>query len=95
VGMHLETSPIYDSRVLAFFRAKAPAASVTKTARIDWYVKFLDRVSAAYNDWATDARVRTILNRLRSHDARLNNCDAVRLLDFLVWKAGNQKLLAQ
>jgi hypothetical protein len=95
VAMHLETSPIYDRHVLAFFNEKAPAASGTKGKRIDWYVKFLGRVSASYIEWATDKKVVMILDRLRNRDSRLNNCNVVRLLDFLVWKAGNQKLLRE
>jgi hypothetical protein len=95
VAMHLETSPIYDKHVLAFFKEKVPAVSDDKAERIEWFVTFLDKVSAAYAGWATDKRIETVLDRLKRRDVRLNNCSVIRLLDFLVWKAGNQKLLAE
>jgi hypothetical protein len=34
-----------------------------------------------------------IVEKLKGRDRRLAQCDVVRILDFLVWKAGNQKLI--
>jgi hypothetical protein len=58
-----------------------------------WYVGFLKQVAANYAVWAQDMRVTPILNRLKARDQRLAQCDDIRLVDFLVWKVGNQKLL--
>jgi len=93
VGIHLESSPIYDKHVLAFFMKKAPAATVDKSKRIEWYVDFLNDVSRSYRAWANDSTVKPILERLKTHDDKLESCHDVRLLDFLVWKVGNRKLL--
>lgn len=93
VAIHRETSPIYDRYVLNFFTGKAPAAKIPKANRITWYVGFLKQVAADYSAWAQHARVATILNRLKQRDQGLTHCHEIRLLDFLVWKVGNQKLL--
>ena len=93
VAIHRERSPIYDRHVLNFFRVKAPAASKPKPERIKWFVDFLYDVAADYITWAQDDRVIPILDRLKKRDDRLAKCDDIRLLDFLVWKVGNQKLL--
>lgn len=93
VAMHDEARPIYDRHVLSFFGKKAPAASKPRKDRIDWYVSFLDDVAEDYAQWANDSDVKDILNRLKTRDSRLCKCHVVRLLDFLVWKVGNQKLL--
>ncbi len=95
VAMHQESSPIYDRHVLAFFEEKAPAAQVDNAIRIQWYIDFLNRARDSYRDWAEDTRVKPILGRLKARDPRLKKCDVVRLMDFLVWKVGNQKLLAK
>jgi hypothetical protein len=93
VATHSESSPIYDRHVVAFFREKIPATSVDKKTRIQWFVGFLDRVGRSYGAWAQDDRIKPILNRFKARDSRLKNCDEVRLVDFLVWKVGSQKLL--
>ena len=93
VAMHRESSPIYDRHVLAFFGEEAPSASVTKGVRIAWFIAFLKGVAEDYERWAEDSRVIAIIDRLKMRDGRLANCQVVRLLDFLVWKVGNQKLL--
>lgn len=93
VAIHSESSPIYDRHVVAFFRENVPVASVDKKKRIQWFVGFLDRVGRSYEAWAEDDRIKPILNRLKARDSRLEKCDEVRLVDFLVWKVGNQKLL--
>lgn len=93
VAIHRETSPIYDRHVLNFFNQKAPAAATPNAKRITWYVDFLNQVATDYAAWAQDVRVTPILNRLRARDPQLAGCDAIRLMDFLVWKVGNQKLL--
>jgi hypothetical protein len=95
VAMHCEASPIYDKHVLAFFRKKASSASIQKAERIDWYVDFLNYVSCSYATWANDPSVAKILDRLKSRDSQLAKCHAVRLVDFLVWKVGNQRLLTK
>jgi hypothetical protein len=92
-AIHRETSPIYDRHVLNFFGQKAPAAATPKPDRITWYVGFLNQVATDYAVWAQDGRVTPILNRLKARDPQLAQCDAIRLIDFLVWKVGNQKLL--
>lgn len=93
VGIHRENSPLYDRYVLAFFAIKAPAAYVPNPDRIAWFVDVLRRVATDYATWAQDATVIPILDRLKARDPRLAQCDVVRLLDFLIVKVGNQKLL--
>jgi hypothetical protein len=93
VAMHRESSPIYDRHVLNFFGQEAPAASQPKPDRITWFVGFLNQVAADYATWARDERIIPIMNRLKARDERLLRCDIVRLMDFLVVKVGNQKLL--
>ena len=93
VAMHREASPIYDRHVLAFFGKSPPAASVAKATRIEWYERFLDSVASSYETWSNDSRVAEILDRLKRRDDELAGCHVVRLVDFLVWKVGNQRLL--
>jgi hypothetical protein len=93
VAMHLESSPIYDRHVRAFFGKAAPPASVENDERIKWYLAFLGEVGRSYTAWAGDPQVRPILERLIARDDGLKSCHVVRLLDFLVWKVGNRKLL--
>ncbi len=93
VSIHNETCPIYDRHVLAFFEETPPSASNDKEARIIWYVNFLTSVRTNYEHWAEDKRIKHILKRMKARDPRLKKCDPVRLIDFLVWKVGNQKLL--
>jgi len=95
VAMHCEASPIYDRHVLDFFRKKATASSVMKDTRIKWYVAFLNYVGRSYATWANDPRVAEILDRFKSRDRQLANCHAIRLVDFLVWKVGSQRLLTK
>jgi hypothetical protein len=93
VGMHLESSPIYDKHVLAFFGETPISASIRAGKRIEWFVGFLSQIANSYDAWAADVRVKPILDRFKARDARLRGCHDVRLLDFLVWKVGNGKLL--
>ena len=93
VGIHHECSPIYDQHVLRFFRGKPPTAREGNSFRINWFTNFLDDVADSYVAWAADERMRPVVEKLKARDARLRELDDVRLLDFLVWKAGNQKLL--
>ena len=93
VAMHREASPIYDKHVLAFFGKVAPLPSKPKQERIAWFVGFLEEVAGDYISWSRDQRVASIIERLKTRDKRLTDCDIVRLMDFLVWKVGNQKLL--
>jgi hypothetical protein len=93
VAIHRETSPIYDRHVLAFFGKKAPAVSVPKDDRISWYMDFLRQAAVDYATWAADARIALILDNFKQRDQGLIKCDVIRLMDFLIWKVGNQKLL--
>ena len=92
-AMHCESSPIIDQHVLNFFGIKRPNPSLEKAVKIRWFVDFLGLIGRSYSEWACDIRVEPILRRLKVRDTRLAACDAVRLMDFLVWKAGNQGLL--
>jgi hypothetical protein len=93
VDMRDERRPIFDRHVAAFFGEGVPGASVHRTARIRWFVAFLDRVRNDYRTWAADERIDAVLGKFTTRDARMKNCDVVRVMDFLVWKVGNQKLL--
>ena len=93
VAMHSEKSPIYDRHVLAFFGEKVPNSKMSKLNRINWFVNFLNQIAVDYAGWAQNPQIIPLLKRLKSRDHRLSQCDDVRLLDFLVWKIGNQKLL--
>ncbi|MGA2077274.1 MAG: hypothetical protein ABSH52_27625 [Terriglobia bacterium] len=93
VGMHCESSPIYDRHVVAFFHAKPPLPSAGKESRINWFIGFLAEVTKSYHDWANEERVKPVLERLKVFDSRLSKCHEVRLMDFLVWKTGKEKLL--
>jgi len=92
VSIHREGRPIYDRHVLKFFHRRDPAER-KKSDRISWYVGFLNDVAANYGAWAQDVRVIPIVDRLKARDERLAGCHVVRLMDFLVWKVGNRKLL--
>jgi hypothetical protein len=92
-AMHDEKSPIYDRHVLNFFGKKARPPKTSMADRITWYVEFLNQVATDYTQWSQDARVTPILTNLKNRDQRLAQCDVIRLMDFLVWKVGNQKLL--
>jgi hypothetical protein len=93
VAIHSETSPIYDTHVQTFFREYDPGTSVGQPERAAWFVDFLKRVSDSYAVWAQDERLAPILQRFKARDEKLALCHVNRLLDFLVWKVGNQKLL--
>ena len=93
VAIHDETCPIYDRYVLEFFGAKATSAAKPRKDRIEWFVKFIAAVKEDYQAWANDSQIKNILSRVKARDATLAKCDEVRLLDFLVWQVGNQKLL--
>jgi hypothetical protein len=93
VAIHLESSPIYDRYVRALFSGEAPGTAIDQQKRIAWYVGFLKQVSESYEAWAKDERVIPIINRLKARDQKLALCHVNRLLDFLVWKVGNQELL--
>lgn len=95
VGIRDEGRPIYDRHVLAFFEEKDPGPRVGKKARIKWFVDFLDGVASDYRVWAADERIVPILARFKGRDAGLNKCHEARLMDFLVWTIGNQKLLSK
>jgi len=102
VGMHRESRPLYDSHVQDFFGEYAPSrhtnhlrqeTSQSKQDRITWFIGFLDRIAKDYAAWAQDVRIVPIINRLKARDGRLALCDVIRLVDFLVYKVGNQRLL--
>ncbi|HZQ44482.1 MAG TPA: hypothetical protein VFA99_14600 [Acidobacteriaceae bacterium] len=93
VAIHSEISPIYDQHVQTFFSEYDPGTSVGQPGRVAWFVDFLKRVSDSYAAWAQDERLTPILQRFKARDEKLALCHVNRLLDFLVWKVGNQKLL--
>jgi hypothetical protein len=93
VAMHRESYPIYDRHVLAFFNMKAPSTSMDQDSRIERYIDILNLVRRSYIEWAKKSEVKQILKRLKSRDKGLLKCHDVRLMDFLVWKVGNQKLM--
>jgi len=93
VAMHSEKSPIYDRHVLAFFGEKAPDSNISIQNRINWFENFLNQTATDYETWAQDKQIIPILNKLKKRDSRLSQCDDLRLIDFLVWKIGNKKLL--
>lgn len=90
---HDETSPIYDRHVLSFFGRTVPPASIDRAKRIAWFIAFVECIRESYSAWADDARIIPILTRLKARDAKLSNLHPVRLMDFLVWKVGNARLL--
>jgi len=93
VAIHQQSSPLYDTHVLAFFGVKAPAATIDKKIRINWYIDFLDHVRNSYIEWEKDKRLRLLISKIKARDSRLEQFDTVRLMDFLVWNVGNKKLL--
>lgn len=93
VGIHMESSPIFDRYVQAFFGKWTPSASKPKQERINWFIEFLHGVSADYEAWTLNPNLQGIIERFKSRDSRLRNCHAVRLIDFLVWTAGSEGLL--
>ena len=92
-AMHVEDSPIYDRHVCAFFRAKVPGSNRPKSDRIKWFVDLTSTIATSYQDWVVDPQVVAILDQLKSRDAELAKCHPIRLIDFLVWKVGSEKLL--
>lgn len=93
VATHREASPIYDRHVRAFFKVSEPPLSWDREKRIESVSKYLFHVEECYCAWSQVPRVAEILERFKLRDQRLKDCDVVRLMDFLVWKVGNRKLL--
>lgn len=93
VAMRIESSPIFDRHVAHFFGVKVPPSSVERAERIGWFVSFIADVKQSYEAWVQDGRVHRVLNRFAALDPRLKASHTNRLLDFLVWKVGNQGLL--
>jgi hypothetical protein len=93
VAMHCEDSPIDDRHVRAFFDWKPPNASMDQHSRLDAHRGFLEHVADSYLEWAKTADIQEVLQNLKRRDTRLTGCHDIRLLDFLVWKVGNQRLL--
>jgi hypothetical protein len=93
VAMLDDRQPIYDRHVCSFFGVKAPPTSMDKVKRIEWFVAFLNGVRESYQTWGVDSRMADVLSRLRNRDQQLRECSIVRQIDFLVWKAGNERLL--
>lgn len=92
-GIHMESSPIFDKYVQAFFGKWTPSASKLKQERISWFVDFLHCVTADYEAWSSNSDMQDILERFKSRDSRLRDCHPVRLIDFLVWTVGSKGLL--
>lgn len=93
VAMHDENSPIVDRHVLSFFGLSMPATTHPVAERIRRFRVLLGNIRSSYIVWASEPRIEHMLDRLRARDRRLGQCHVVRLLDFLVWKVGNEKLL--
>lgn len=89
VAIHQEASPIYDKHVKNFFGESNPPYRLHAAGRIAYVADFLEFVAGRYKGWSQDPRLAAILDRVRDRDPRLWNCDAVRLVDFLVWRVGN------
>lgn len=92
-NIHCERSPIYDRHVLAFFGERPSDPKVNMAERIECFTQLLGQVARSYHTWANDERIKPILQKLKSRDTRLGICHEVRLIDFLVWKVGKEKLL--
>lgn len=54
----------------------------------------LGGIERSYTAWNNDQRVVTILERFKRRDKKLHNVHPVRLMDFLVWKVGRERLLS-
>ena len=94
VNIHVESSPIWDTNVLRFFGKNLPFSLYDRKVRIAWFVKFLSELATTYLTWAEDARVKAVLENFKSRDAQLGQCHVVRLMDFLVWKAGKLSVVS-
>lgn len=92
VAFHDESSPLYDKHVAKFFDWRRPKNIIPKDERIRKFCEFLESVSCSYEIWQKNPRVRQILENLKNRYRMLGNCHSTRLLDFLIWKAGNGKL---
>ena len=93
VGLHDESSPIYDRHVLSFFGKQPPPSSWQRGLRFTWFRDFLRDVRDSYISWENDAEVGRLLEKLKQRNEGLNGCHVVRLLDLLVWTAGKRGLL--
>jgi len=93
VGMHDESSPIYDIHVSRFLGVKPPGPTRPMALRIDWCLEFFGTATDDYVRWAKQEDVATILQSLKQRDIALTKCHDVRLLDFLIWKVGSKQLL--
>ncbi|HXC52187.1 MAG TPA: hypothetical protein VN634_14975 [Candidatus Limnocylindrales bacterium] len=87
-NIHSDTSPIFDKHVLAFRSGKRPSRDLSKAERIGVFLDLLKTMATDYTAWAALPEVAGILRRLKERDRRLTDCSEIRLLDFLVWKAG-------
>jgi hypothetical protein len=87
-NIHNDTSPILDKYVLAFRGEKRPSLALSKPERIATFLERLKSMATDYTTWAAGSEVAGILDRLKERDERLADCSDIRLLDFLVWKAG-------
>jgi len=101
IAIHDESSPIYDRHVASFFNETPPNSKEAKNPkdlkdlRIKWFKRFLDRIASSYKEWAEKPEVDSILKQFKARDPALADCNVIRLLDFLVWKVGNAKLLKE
>jgi hypothetical protein len=87
-NIHSDTSPIFDKYVLAFRGEKRPSLALSKPERIATFLELLKSMARDYTTWALNSEVAEVLERLKNRDQRLANCSDIRLLDFLIWKAG-------
>lgn len=92
LGMWDESSPLYDRHVSRFFGKQAPGADANLRERAEWLTHFLTDVRNTYKAWSIDERVVQILADLVQRYPELADCNTIRLMDFLVWKAGKENL---
>ncbi|HIG31741.1 MAG TPA: hypothetical protein EYQ50_29565 [Verrucomicrobiales bacterium] len=95
VNIHVESSPIDDVHVRDLLGEKLPYTYINIDNKIDWFERHLREIKSTYEEWGKDKRIFTILERFKSKDKGLQSCHIVRLMDFLVWKVGNQNLLGR
>ncbi len=93
VTMHQECSPPYDAHVGKFFSKRLPGTRLEPEVRIGRFIELIQEIKGSYQKWAEEERVMSILDGIKSRYPELQDCHNVRLMDFLVWKAGKEKLL--
>lgn len=91
VAIHDESQPIIDRHVSDFFGIRAPAAGDINF-RIAGFETNLGLIKCIYQDWSTMPKVRSLLSKVRRSHPELGQVADTRVLDFLVWLVGREKL---